>query len=110
MNKKSRTRNRVKAINKTNENLIRLSVFRSNKHITAQLCDDKEGKILGGASTMKKIDAKNPVERAKKVGEEIAKIAKDKKINKVVFDRSGYKYHGQVKAIAEGARATGLKL
>ena len=77
--------------------------------MTAQLCDDKNGKILGGASTMNKIDAKNPTDRAHKVGEKIAKIAKDKKINKVVFDRSGYKYHGQVKAVAEGARTAGLK-
>ena len=110
MNTKKRTRNKVKAINKTNENLIRLSVFRSNKHILAQLCDDKEGKILGGTSTMTIKDEKNPTKKAKKVGETIAKIAKEKKIKKVVFDRSGYKYHGQVKAVAEGARAAGLKL
>ena len=94
MNSKQRTRNKVKSINKTNEDLIRLSVFRSNKHMTVQLCDDKDGKILSGVSTMKIKDTAKPVERAKKVGEMIAKIAKDKKIDKVVFDRSGYKYHG----------------
>ena len=110
MNSKKRTTNRLKAINKINNKLIRLSVFRSNKHIMAQLCDDSTGKVLGGVSTIKLKDNKTPTEGAKKVGEEIAKIAKSKKVTKVVFDRSGYKYHGQVKAVAEGARAAGLKL
>lgn len=110
MNTKRRTRNRIKAINKTNDNLIRLSVFRSNKYMVVQLCDDKNGKVLGGVSTLKIKDAKSPTDKAKVAGEMIAKVAKDNKINKVVFDRSGYKYHGQVKAVAEGARAAGLKL
>jgi large subunit ribosomal protein L18 len=89
----------------------RLAVFRSNKFISAQLIDDVTGNTLA-ASTSKKIgiDAgKSSRAAAKSVGEEIAKKAIDKKINSVVFDRSGYIYHGKVKSVADGAREAGLK-
>lgn len=86
----------------------RLVVFRSLKNIYAQLIDDKNGKVLAGASDLK--DTKGTkTERAKKVGINIAELAKEKKIESVVFDRNGYKYHGRVKALAEGAREGGLK-
>ena len=81
----------------------RMSVFRSNKYIYAQIINDKVGKTLVEAHGGKKVDS------AFKVGEDIAKKAKAKKINKVVFDKGSYRYHGRVKALADGARKGGLK-
>ena len=90
----------------------RLSVFRANANITAQIIDDVKGVTLVSASTLEKdLKIKNGgnVEAAKKIGEEIAKRAKKAKITKVVFDRGGYLYHGRVKALAEAARENGLE-
>ena len=91
----------------------RLNVFRSLKHIYAQAVEDASGKTLVSASTMSpelKGSFRNPgnVEAAKKVGELLAKKCVEKGIRKVVFDRSGYLYHGRIKALAEAARASGL--
>ena len=86
----------------------RLIVFRSLMHTFAQIIDDSNGKVIAGASDIKMAKG-TKTERAKTVGEDIAKIAKEKKIETVVFDRNGYKYHGRVKALAEGAREGGLK-
>jgi large subunit ribosomal protein L18 len=88
----------------------RLSVFRSIKHIYAQLVDDKEGKTLAVASDQEiKKPPKGKTAIALEVGKLIARKAKDLKIEKVVFDRGGYKYHGRVKSLAGGAREGGLK-
>ena len=97
----------------------RLCVFRSNKHIYAQLIDDEKGKTLVSANDLemkRKVKKKEEkkvlstkVAAAYEIGKLFAKKAKDLKIEKVVFDRGGYKYHGRVKALAEGARAGGLK-
>ena len=87
----------------------RLSVFRSNKAIYAQLIDDTTGVTLAAASSVKLDDAKANVETAGRVGKEIAEKALSKGISEVVFDRSGYLYHGKVKSLAEGAREGGLK-
>jgi len=92
----------------------RLSVFRSARHIYAQVVDDTQGRTLASASTLspdlrgtlggdKKLDA------AKKVGALVAKICIEHQIDKVVFDRNGYLYHGRVKALADAAREAGLK-
>jgi large subunit ribosomal protein L18 len=91
----------------------RLNVFRSLKHIYAQAVEDTTGKTLASASTLSselKGSLRYPgnVEAAKKVGELIAKKCLEKGIQKVVFDRSGYLYHGRIKALAEAARAGGL--
>ena len=88
----------------------RLNVFRSAKHIYAQLIDDAAGVTLCSASTVEKsFDGfGGNVEAAKKVGSTLAERAKDKGITDVVFDRSGYVYHGRVAALAEGAREGGL--
>jgi len=85
----------------------RLSVFRSLRRMTVQLIDDQAGKTLVSASTS---EAKTPlnIEGAKKLGALVAKKAKDAKIETVVFDRNGYKYHGRVKALADAAREGGL--
>ncbi len=89
----------------------RLSVFRSSKHIYAQIIDDVNGVTLAAASSLDKDYDGNGgnIEGAKKVGEAVAKAALEKKIENVVFDRSGYLYHGRVKELAEGAREGGLK-
>ncbi len=89
----------------------RLNVFRSAKHIYAQLIDDVNGVTLVSASSLEKDFEGNGgnKEAAKKVGELIAKKAVEKGIENVVFDRSGYLYHGRVLELAEGARACGLK-
>ena len=86
----------------------RLCVFRSLKGIYAQAINDDMGVILI-SSKLKDAKAKNDIEGAKKVGMDIAKKCVEKKIIQVVFDRSGYKYHGKVKALADGAREGGLK-
>jgi len=86
----------------------RLCVFRSNKYIYAQLIDDEKGKVLLSLSDFK-LKEKNKTEAAHKVGELLAQKAVEKKINKVVFDKAGYKYHGRVQALAQGARDGGLQ-
>jgi large subunit ribosomal protein L18 len=92
----------------------RLSVFRSLKHIYAQVIDDIEGQTLAAASTLdpevrEQIAGLKKSEQAKIVGETLARRAKARGIEKVVFDRGGYKYHGRVRSLAEGARAEGLE-
>jgi large subunit ribosomal protein L18 len=91
----------------------RLSVFRSSKHIYAQVVDDTTGKTLAAASTLSgdlkgSLDEATKTDAAKKVGALIAKICLGKKVEKVVFDRNGYLYHGRVKALADAAREAGL--
>jgi len=98
--------------NKIAQNLgiPRLSVFRSNQHIWAQIIDDKHGKTLVSASTKTVKEAKGTKsEKATAVGQAIAALALDKKIIQVRFDRGTYRYHGRVKALADGARLGGLK-
>jgi large subunit ribosomal protein L18 len=89
----------------------RLSVYRSAKHIYAQVVNDRDGKTLAAASSLSK-DLKgtegNKTALAKAVGIAVAKVCKDRGIDKVVFDRNGFIYHGRVKAVAEGAREGGL--
>lgn len=87
----------------------RLAVFRSLKNISVQLIDDGKGNTLISAS-LKDAKAKNNVEGAGKLGKFVAEKCLKEKIKEVVFDRAGYKYHGKVKALAEGARKGGLKI
>ena len=91
----------------------RLSIFRSNKHIYAQVIDDVSGKTLASASTesatvKSEISDKKKTEAAQVVGQKIAEQCKSLSIETVVFDRNGFIYHGRVKAVAEGAREGGL--
>ncbi len=86
----------------------RLFVFRSHKHIYAQLIDDEKGIIIASASDLG-ISLKGKIKAAEAVGKAIADKAKAIDKKEVVFDRGGYKYHGRVKAVAEGARSGGLK-
>lgn len=92
----------------------RLSVFRSSKHIYAQLIDDLAGVTLAAASSQspevkKSVAYGGNVKAAKVVGERLASVAKEKGIDKAAFDRGHYKFHGRVKALAEAANAAGLK-
>ncbi len=132
-NKRLRRHKRIRAKISGTAKVLRLCVFRSSKHIYAQLIDDEKGKTLVSASDLdinikSKIKDKKPKTQIKdkktektqkplsgkeviayQVGQIFAKKALDKKLEKVVFDRGGYKYHGRIKALAEGAREGGLK-
>ena len=93
---------------------LRLSVYRSLNHIYAQIIDDSEGRTLVSASSLasplkETASHKGNVKTATEVGSLIAQKAREKGITKVVFDRSGYLYHGRVKALAEAAREAGLE-
>lgn len=107
---KRKIRSRLKI--KENYSRPRLCVFRSARHIYGQIIDNTTGKTLLGISS-KEIEAKKEdkgkIDISFRTGEELARKAKGKKISEIVFDRSGYKYHGRVKALAEGARKGGLK-
>jgi large subunit ribosomal protein L18 len=90
----------------------RLAVFRSLKHIYAQVIDDRQGRTLVAASSGEKkagVSTGGNLAGAKEIGKLIAERAKSKGISKVVFDRGGYLYHGRVKALADAARAAGLE-
>jgi large subunit ribosomal protein L18 len=92
----------------------RLAVFRSNRHMYAQVIDDSRGATLVAANTLQKdfqsqIEGKKPIEVAGLLGEMIATKAKAAGIGVVVFDRGGFKYHGQIKALADSARKAGLE-
>ena len=91
----------------------RICVFRSNKHIYAQVISDQQGKTLAAVSTLAGpvADSKTAkgIEAAKLVGLALARMCKEKNITEVVFDRNGFLYHGRVKAVADGAREGGLK-
>jgi large subunit ribosomal protein L18 len=89
----------------------RLAVFRSLTHIYAQLVDDDAGRTLAAASSTEAKDAKaKRIDSAKSVGALLAGRAKQKGVTEVVFDRGGYRYHGRVKALADGVREAGVKL
>jgi len=112
MNKKTDKRIRLKTKIRTKmtgtSECPRLSVFRSNKFIYAQVIDDVSGKTLTQASDIK-MDKGTKIERAKQVGKMIAEACAKIKITKVVFDRNGFKYTGRIKLVADEARAGGLK-
>ena len=108
VNKRLKNKARIRKKVDGNAERPRLSVFRSGRHIYAQVVDDNTGKTLAAFSTLEgNLTSKN-VETAKKVGQEVAKRALAKNIKSVVFDRSGYVFHGRVKAVADGAREAGL--
>ena len=86
----------------------RLSVFRSNRHVYAQVIDDVAGRTLAAASTLKEGDADDPKARARAVGLAVATKAKEAGVTRVASDRGGFLYHGRVQAVAEGAREGGL--
>ncbi len=106
----SRTRRhtRIRAKVSGTSEVPRLSVFRSNKYISAQVIDDTKGVTLASAHS-KDVKGKSMMEKSEAVGIKIGELAKAKKVEKVVFDRGGFIYTGNVKAVADGARKAGLK-
>jgi len=106
---RNRIRRRIRAKISGTAARPRLSVFRSNKHIYAQLIDDAAGTTLAAASS-REGEGGIGVEASKAVGQRIGERAKEAGVDRAVFDRGGYRYHGNVAAIAEGARAAGLTL
>jgi len=110
---KRKLRNRS-SIKKNIGNKLRLSVFRSNKHIYCQIIDDVKQITLCSSSTLdpevkKDLKSSGTIDAAEKVGKNIAAKAKKIGFEKVVFDRGGYLYHGRVRSLADGARSSGLK-
>jgi large subunit ribosomal protein L18 len=105
-----RRRRRVRAKIRGTQERPRLSVFRSNRGVFAQLVDDTTGKTIAAVNwteaDLRKLDR---TEQAKRVGELLAQRAKDAGVETCVFDRGGYRFHGRVRALAEGAREGGLK-
>lgn len=101
--------NRVRSVVSGTAARPRLSVYRANRHIYAQLIDDESGKTLASAKSGEIKSKGKKVDLAGEVGKLLAKKAGEQKITKAVFDRGGFAYHGRVKALAEGAREGGLK-
>jgi large subunit ribosomal protein L18 len=103
---------RIKKRMQPERGVPRMVVYRSNKHIYAQIVDDLNGKVLAASSSRSKDLASklkaNDVEAAKSIGSDLGGKAKALKIERVCFDRNGYRYHGKVKALADGAREAGL--
>ena len=109
--KRLKRRRRVRAKIRGSAERPRISVFRSNRGIFAQLIDDDEGRTLAAVNwTEAELRGLGPMEQAQKAGELLAQRAKAAGVERAVFDRGGYQYHGRVKALAEGARAGGLTL
>lgn len=100
---RQKRRERIRAKGKGSSKQPRLSVFRSHTGFTAQVIDDDAGKTIVGI----RVTGKNQ-EIAKKLGAEIAKLCKEKGISRVIFDRGGFRYHGTIQALADGAREGGL--
>ena len=107
--KRNRIKRRVRGKISGSSELPRLSVYKSNKEIYAQLIDDKDGKTLASASSRSLKATGNKVEISAQVGKAIAEKAIAAGIEKIVFDRNGFVYHGRVKSLADGAREGGLK-
>ena len=107
--RRTRTKLRIRKKIKGTAERPRLSVYRSNRHVYAQIIDDVSGHTIASASSfVGDIGGESPLDRSKEVGKQLADKAKGAGVERIVFDRNGYKYHGRVKALAEGAREGGL--
>ncbi|MEX0639144.1 MAG: 50S ribosomal protein L18 [Balneolaceae bacterium] len=113
--RRNKIRRRIRSTIRGTAERPRFSVFKSSKHVYLQLNNDRDGVTILSNSTLSsahkdELKGKSALESARYLGEELAKAAKERGIEKVVFDRGGYKYHGIVKAAADGAREGGLDL
>ena len=112
LKKKTRTKKSLGVLGK----YFRLVIFKSNRHIYGQLIDDNKNETLLSCSTKDKIVAKNvkdsntKVQNSKEIGYVLAEKIKDKKIKKIIFDRNGYRFHGRVKAVADGIKEKGISI
>ncbi len=104
-NRQARIRKKIREVS----SLPRLSVHRSNQHIYAQIIDDASHQTVVSVAEKKDGKTGTKTERAKMLGQQLAELAKSKKVTEVVFDKGRFAYHGRVKAFAEGAREGGLK-
>lgn len=108
--KRIRRQLRIRSKIKKQEARSRISVFRSNRFLYAQVVDSKGATIIGvSEKNLEKLSNEKPIERARRLGKLLANKCQEKKIAKAVFDKGGYLYHGRVKALAEGAREGGLE-
>lgn len=107
--RRTKIKKRIRSLISGDKNTPRLTVFRSNKQIYAQLIDDVSGTTLASAGSLKEKSSSNKTEQAKNIGKQIADKAIKAGIKKVRFDRNGYLYHGRVKSLAEAAREAGLE-
>ena len=109
--RRKRIRNRIRKIVNGTPEKPRLNIFRSNRQISVQLIDDINGETLLSLSSLSKeiADKGTKIQQAELVGKMVAEKAKEKGITEIVFDRSGYLYHGRIKVLAESARKAGLK-
>lgn len=105
---RNRKKIRIRKVVKGTDERPRLCIYRSNKHVYAQVINDQKGATMVSTSSLKFDEKLSGMDLAKRVGQEVAKLALAKNIKDVVFDRNGYIYHGQVKAMADGAREGGL--
>jgi large subunit ribosomal protein L18 len=116
MEAKAKVRARVKRHRRVRKKIFgtadrpRLAVYRSNKHVYAQMIDDVGGRTLVSSSTLTNGKGADRIAQAKAVGQDLAKKARDAGISRAVFDRGGFQYHGRIKAVAEAAREGGLEL
>lgn len=113
--RRNKIRRRIRSTIRGTEERPRLAIYKSNKHVYLQLIDDLKGVTLLGVSSKSEsvrseVEGKGGIEQATVLGKELAKAALEKGVDKAVYDRSGYKYHGIVKAAAEAAREGGLDL
>ncbi|MEX1213099.1 MAG: 50S ribosomal protein L18 [Balneolaceae bacterium] len=113
--RRNKIRRRVRSTIHGTSERPRLAIYKSNKHVYLQLIDDMKGETLVGISSRSKayceeLEGKGGIDQARFLGQEVAKLAKDRGVEKAVYDRSGYKYHGIVKTAAEAAREGGLDL
>ena len=106
LRRQARVRRRVRGTDQR----PRLCVYRSNRHIYAQVISDESGRTLVAASTIKEEGQTGNRAAARRIGERIAELCRERDIHEVVFDRNGFLYHGRVKEIAEGARAAALRV
>lgn len=113
--RRNKIRRRIRSTIRGSAERPRLAIYKSNKHVYLQLIDDLEGRTLLGVSSLSEslrdeLNGKGGIEQAKVLGRELAKAALERGVQMAVYDRSGYKYHGIVKAAAEAAREGGLDL
>lgn len=111
--RRARVKRRIRSTIRGTADRPRLTMYKSNKHLYAQLVDDRSGHTMVASSTVandlpEEVEGKTRMEAAKVVGASLAEKARENGIEKAVFDRSGYRYHGVVKSLAEGAREGGL--
>jgi len=106
---RSRRQERVRRRGRGTDARPRLCVFRSNRHTYVQVISDETGRTIAAVSTMKLDGGTGNKAAARKMGERIAELCRERNITEVVFDRNGFLYHGRIKEVADGARAAGLQ-